>query len=80
MWKPSWYRAINTPEQKALRIFSCFITDEGSSTPTLSLVLTENEDRARELAQRELADARHPVAVDVYEGDKLLWTEMVQQG
>jgi hypothetical protein len=62
-----------------MRTFSCFITDEGSSTPTLSLILADNEDRARELARRELADTRRPVSVEVCEGDKLLWAERAQE-
>lgn len=58
-----------------MRTFSCFTTDEGSTTPTLSLILADTEQRARELARRELMDARRPVSVEICEGEKVLWAE-----
>jgi hypothetical protein len=58
-----------------MRTFSCFVTEQDSSTPTLALILAETEDRARELARRELRGARRPVAIEICEGAKLLWTE-----
>jgi hypothetical protein len=61
-----------------MRTFSCFITDEGSSTPTLSFILADTEQRARELARRELMDVRRPVSVELCEGGNLLWTEAVE--
>jgi hypothetical protein len=57
-----------------MRTFSCFVTDEGSSTPALSFIFADTEQRARELARRELMDVRRPVSVELCEGGKLLWT------
>lgn len=61
-----------------MRTFSCFITERGSSTPTLSLILADSEQRARALAHRELRDARHPITIEMCEGGRLLWAEDVQ--
>lgn len=58
-----------------MRTFSCFTTEEGSSTPTLSIILAETEQRARELAHRELMDALRPISVEICEGAKVLWSE-----
>ena len=60
-----------------MRTFSCFTTERGCSTPTLSLILAESEQRARELARRELADAHRPVSIELCEGNRVLWTEEV---
>lgn len=62
-----------------MRTFSCFITGQGSSTPTLSLILAETEHRARELARRELIDSRHAIAIELREGGRVLWAESVEQ-
>ena len=62
----------------SMRTFSCFITVAGSSTPTLSFVLAENEARARELALRELMDVPDPVSMEICEGGKSLWVEAVE--
>jgi len=58
-----------------LRTFTCFTSESGSSVPTLSIVLAENEDRVLRLVQRELMLNQLATSVDVYEDDKLLWTE-----
>jgi hypothetical protein len=58
-----------------LRTFSCFITEEGSSTPTLALIVALDENRARELAYKQVLDARHPTFLEVCEGERLLWFE-----
>ena len=58
-----------------VRTFACFTTEKGSSTPTLSFILAESEQRARELARRELMDALHPVSIEICEGGKVLWVE-----
>lgn len=58
-----------------MRTFSCFVTVAGSSTPTLSFVFAETEQRARELARRELMDAQRPLALEICEGGKSLWVE-----
>jgi hypothetical protein len=70
--------SIIRPEA-SVRTFSCFVTDERSSTPTLSFILAATEQRARELARRELLDALRPVSVEIREGGKLLWTEATDQ-
>lgn len=61
-----------------MRTFSCFISDSRSAVPTLSLILAEDEARARLLARRELLDTRQAVSIEVCEGGKLLWTERAQ--
>lgn len=61
-----------------MRTFSCFITEGGCGTPTLSLILASDEHRARELAQRELLDAREPQAVEICEGARLLWSQRIE--
>jgi hypothetical protein len=58
-----------------MRTFSCFITETGSSTPLLSFILADSEQRARELARRELIDARRPVSLELCEGGRILWKE-----
>ena len=58
-----------------MRTFSCFVKEQDSSTPTLAFILAETVERAKELARRELLDARRPVSVEICEGAKLLWTE-----
>ncbi len=63
-----------------MRTFSCFITDEGSQTPVLSFIIAETEQRARELARRELLDARRPVAVELCEGLTVLWSQKFGSG
>ena len=60
-----------------MRTFSCFTTEEGSSTPTLAFILAESEERARELARRELMDGRRPVQIEVCEGTRSLWIEKI---
>ena len=58
-----------------MRTFSCFITGEVSTTPTLSLILADTEERARELARRELLEAHRPIAVELCVGGQRLWSE-----
>jgi len=60
---------------EAMRTFSCFVTEAGCSTPTLALIIAATEDRARELARREMRDARRPISIELCEGATLLWTE-----
>ena len=61
-----------------MRTFSCFITGEASPTPTLSLILADSEERARELARRELLDAHRPIAVELCEGGRRIWFETIE--
>lgn len=56
-----------------MRTFSFFIHDRRYSVPTLRLVLTSDEERARELAQRELMASEHHYCVDVDEDGRPLF-------
>jgi hypothetical protein len=58
-----------------MRTFSCFVTEVGSTTPILSLILADTPERARDLAYRELRDSRQPVSVELCENGELLWME-----
>ncbi len=58
-----------------MRTFSCFVHDDGVPTPVLSFIFAASEERARELARRELLDSRRPAFVEICEGAKLLWVE-----
>lgn len=61
-----------------MRTFLCFVTSEDKAPPTSSLILAGTEERARELARRELLDARRPFTVELREGGKRLWLERVE--
>jgi hypothetical protein len=61
--------------ETAMRTFTCYTYDEAATVPLLSFIFAADEMRARELARRELQDARRPVAVEIHEQGKLLWTE-----
>jgi hypothetical protein len=43
--------------------------------PTLSFILAEDEQRAQELARRELLDAGQAVSIEIRENGKLLWND-----
>ncbi len=58
-----------------MRTFTCFTTEDGSDVPNLVFVFASDADRARELARRELADAKRPAKVEVYEDGALLFVE-----
>ena len=55
--------------------FTCLIYEEGSSVPTLSIVLAESEERARLLVLKELSDNKRAVSIEVYEDRLLRWTQ-----
>jgi hypothetical protein len=61
-----------------MRTFSCFVTERGHDTPTLSLILAASLERARELARRELRGARAPLSIELCEGNRVLWTEEIE--
>lgn len=67
--------SIRLGQGARMRTFSCFVTVAGSSTPTLSFVFADTEQRARELAHRELIDATRPISLEICEGGKSLWLE-----
>jgi len=56
-----------------MRIFSLFIYHLGSVTPTATFAFADGEAAARAIAERELADSPHRIAVEVREADKLLF-------
>jgi len=61
-----------------MRTFSCFTFDGKQSIPGLTFIVTSSLERARELARRELLRER-AVAVEICEGQRLLWTETAEQ-
>ena len=50
-----------------LRTFSCFITDDRYSVPTLTFLLVADEAFARELALRRLLESPHHRKIEVLE-------------
>jgi len=60
-----------------MRTFSCFITEAGSHTPRLSLIFAETEQRALQLARRELLQAREPLVLELRENSRLVWVEAI---
>lgn len=58
-----------------MRTFTCFVTEAASPTPTLSFILAESDDRALELARRQLKAAIEPSYIELWEGSKLVWAE-----
>ena len=58
-----------------MRTFTCLLHDGDNAVATLAVILAADEVRALELARRELAETRRPVALEVYEGDRLLFVE-----
>jgi hypothetical protein len=51
----------------ALRTFSCFITDDRYSVPTLTFLLVADEKLAREMALRRLLESPHHRNVELLE-------------
>lgn len=58
-----------------MRTFTCLTTQAGSDDPSLSFIFAADEHRARDLAKRELAEARIAAKVELYEDGKLLMVE-----
>jgi hypothetical protein len=50
-----------------MRTFTVFIEDSRYSVPTLKVVVAADEERARELAMRELDASRNHLSVEVQE-------------
>jgi hypothetical protein len=63
-----------------MRTFSCFAFESDHSVPSLTFVVTASLQRARELVRRELIRSGEAVAVEICEGQTLLWTETANQG
>jgi hypothetical protein len=58
-----------------MRTFSCSTKDGRSSTPTQSYILAADEQRARELARRELLGRTQPASMEIRENGRLLCVE-----
>jgi hypothetical protein len=58
-----------------MRTFSCFTVDGCSPTPTQSYILADSEQRACELARRELGG--RSASIEIRENGRLLWVERV---
>jgi hypothetical protein len=58
-----------------MQTFTCLLSDSRYSVPTLSFFITTDAERARDLARRELQANSHHRAVELYEGERLLWAE-----
>jgi hypothetical protein len=54
--------------------FQLYIHDDRYRVPNLAIVNARNRDGARELAATRLLESRHHTAVDVYEGEDLLFS------
>lgn len=50
-----------------MRTFSCFITDDRYSIPTLAFLLVADEGLARELALRRLLESPHHRKIELLE-------------
>ncbi len=58
-----------------MRTFSCFTFEMNKTVPSLTFIVTSSLERARMLARRELLREPDAVAVEICEGQRLLWTE-----
>ena len=57
----------------AMRDFTFQIRDDRYTVPTLEFVTLATERRARELAEKHLCISAHHLAVEVFEGNTLLF-------
>jgi hypothetical protein len=67
-----------TPDRSAFRTFSCAIWPSESAAPATSLILAEDESRARLLARRMFLADGSPRSVEIRENGKLLAIELPQ--
>jgi len=56
-----------------MRTFSLFIEDRRYAAPTLQFVFADDEDAAREAAERVLAASADHLAIEVCEGGRALF-------
>ena len=56
-----------------MRTFSCFVTDDRYSTPTLTFMLVAHEGLARELALRRLLESPHHRKIELLENGELVF-------
>jgi hypothetical protein len=64
----------------SMRTFTCLIKDDRYSVPTLSLYVSSDLTRLRELAQRDLQQNPHHQHFEVHEGHQLLFRLSREQG
>ena len=57
-----------------MRTFSCFVTDDRYSVPTLTFLLVADAALARELALRRLLESPHHRKVEVLENGEPVFT------
>jgi hypothetical protein len=58
-----------------MRAFTCFFSDTRYSVPTLSVYLTTDAERARDLARRELGANLHYTGFELCDGVQRLFLE-----
>ena len=58
-----------------MRVFSCFVRNEGSVVPTLSFVFARDLSRARELARRQMAETPGAVSAEICENGAVIAIE-----
>ena len=58
-----------------MRTFSCFVKDERFATPILSFIFAESEERARQLARRELIETAKALSAEICENGRLVAKE-----
>ena len=56
-----------------MRTFSCFITDDRYSVPTLTFLLVADEQLAREMALRRLLESPHHRTVELRENGERIF-------
>jgi hypothetical protein len=56
-----------------MRTFSCFITDDRYSVPTLSFLVASDAQQAREAAERRLLESPHYRGVEVVEDGRPIY-------
>lgn len=61
-------------EGHGLRTFSCFVTDDRYSVPTLTFMLVADETLARELALRRLLESPHHRKIELLENGEPVFT------
>ncbi len=59
-----------------MRTFTCFTTDRRYAVPTLSFILAADEERACEIARRELLSAGDHTSIELHENGRCIFTEM----
>lgn len=57
-----------------MRTFTCLIKDDRYSIPTLSLYVSSDLERLRELARRDLQQNPHHQHFEVHDGQRLLFS------